>query len=349
MFGSPALHERRRIAVLPGDGIGPEIIGAARELLAQLGDFEIDERRVGGASIDLHGTALTEEVLHACRSADAVLLGAVGGPKWDTTDPKAPRPEQGLLGLRKELGLFANLRPVRPSPALLDASPLRRERIEGTDLLVVRELTGGIYFGDRGLDGDTAHDTCVYSVGEIERIADVAFRLARRKVTSVDKANILETSRLWRKTAERVSGGHPRIEFEHMLVDNAAMQLVSRPADFDVVLTENMFGDILSDEAAMLTGSLGMLPSASLGEAGAPGLFEPVHGSAPDIAGTGRANPLAMFGSVAMMLRHGIGMESEAAAVESAVDRALEAGLRTRDLGGDATTEEATRAVLANL
>jgi 3-isopropylmalate dehydrogenase len=278
-----------------------------------------------------------------------VLLATVGGPKWDSTDPDAPRPEQGLLGLRKGLGLFANLRPVRPSPALLDASPLKRERIEGTDLLVVRELTGGIYFGDRGLDGDTAHDTCVYSEGEVERIAGVAFRLARRKVTSVDKANILETSRLWRKTAERVARGHSRIEFEHMLVDNAAMQLVSRPADFDVVLTENMFGDILSDEAAMLTGSLGMLPSASLGEPGSPGLFEPVHGSAPDIAGTGTANPLAMFGSVAMMLRHGIGMEDEAAAVESALDRALESGLRTPDLGGEATTEEATKAVLANL
>jgi 3-isopropylmalate dehydrogenase len=271
----------------------------------------------------------------------------VGGPKWDTTDPDAPRPEQGLLGLRKELGLFANLRPVRPSPALLDASPLKRERIEGTDLLVVRELTGGIYFGERGLNGDTAYDTCVYSEGEVERIARVGFRLARRKVTSVDKANILETSRLWRKTVERVAEGQ-EIPLEHMLVDNAAMQLVSRPAEFDVVLTENMFGDILSDEAAMLTGSLGMLPSASLGESG-PGLFEPVHGSAPDIAGTGRANPLAMFGSVAMMLRHGLAMEDAAAAVESAVDLALGKGLRTPDLGGDASTEAATRAVLTNL
>jgi 3-isopropylmalate dehydrogenase len=330
----------KRIVLLPGDGIGPEIMAAARELLAQLGDFELDERLVGGASIDAPGVALTDEVLEACRGADAVLLAAVGGPKWDTTDPEAPRPEQGLLGLRKELGLFANLRPVRPSPALLDSSPLKRELIEGTDLLVVRELTGGIYFGDRGLNGDTAHDTCVYSVGEIERIA-------RRKVTSVDKANILETSRLWRKTVERVAEGQ-ETPLEHMLVDNAAMQLVSRPAEFDVVLTENMFGDILSDEAAMLTGSLGMLPSASLGESG-PGLFEPVHGSAPDIAGTGRANPLAMFGSVAMMLRHGLAMEDAAAAVESAVDLALGEGLRTPDLGGDASTEAATRAVLTNL
>jgi 3-isopropylmalate dehydrogenase len=337
-----------RIVTLPGDGIGPEIMVAAEQLLARLGDFELDEQLVGGASLDAHGTALTDEVLEACRRADAVLLAAVGGPKWDTTDPAAPRPEQGLLGLRKGLGLFANLRPVRPSPALLDASPLKRDRIEGTDLLVVRELTGGIYFGHRGLDGDTAHDTCVYSEGEIERIARVGFDLARRKVTSVDKANILETSRLWRKVVGRVAEGEDT-PLEHMLVDNAAMQLVSRPAEFDVILTENMFGDILSDEAAMLTGSLGMLPSASLGDGSGPGLFEPVHGSAPDIAGTGKANPLAMFGSVALMLRHGFAMENEASALESALDRALGAGLRTPDLGGDATTEAATRAVLANL
>jgi 3-isopropylmalate dehydrogenase len=338
-----------RIVLLPGDGIGPEITAAALAVLAELGEFDFDERLVGGASIDAHGTALTEEVLEACRNADAVLLAAVGGPKWDTTDPGAPRPEQGLLALRKGLGLFANLRPVRPSPALLDASPLKRDRIEGTDLLVVRELTGGIYFGDRGLDGDTAHDTCVYSEREIERIAHVAFDLARRKVTSVDKANILETSRLWRKVVTRVGESRSGTPLEHMLVDNAAMQLVSRPANFDVILTENMFGDILSDEAAMLTGSLGMLPSASLGDGSGPGLFEPVHGSAPDIAGTGTANPLAMFGSVAMMLRHGLAMETEAAALESALDRALEDGLRTPDLHGSATTEAATRAVLANL
>jgi 3-isopropylmalate dehydrogenase len=323
-------------------------MAAAVQVLDQLGEFEYDERLMGGASIDAHATPLTDEVLDACREANAVLLAAVGGPKWDTTDPAAPRPEEGLLALRKELGLFANLRPVRPSPALLDASPLKRDRIEGTDLLVVRELTGGIYFGDRGLDGDTAHDTCVYSEGEIERITRVAFRLARRKVTSVDKANVLETSRLWRKTVERVAAGEDT-PLEHMLVDNAAMQLVSRPAAFDVLLTENMFGDILSDEAAMLTGSLGMLPSASLGDGSGPGLFEPVHGTAPDIAGTGTANPLAMFGSVALMLRHGLAMAGEAAALESAVDRALGDGLRTPDLGGDATTEAATRAVLANL
>jgi 3-isopropylmalate dehydrogenase len=337
-----------RIVTLPGDGIGPEIMGAAERVLAQLGDFSFDDRLMGGVSIDAHGTALTDEVLGACRSADAVLLAAVGGPKWDSTDPGAPRPEQGLLGLRKGLGLFANLRPVRPSPALLDSSPLKRELIEGTDLLVVRELTGGIYFGDRGLEGDTAHDTCVYSVGEIERIARVGFDLARRKVTSVDKANILETSRLWRKVVSRLAEEQDT-PVEHMLVDNAAMQLVSRPAEFDVILTENLFGDILSDEAAMLTGSLGMLPSASLGDGSGPGLFEPVHGSAPDIAGTGTANPLAMFGSVALMLRHGLAMEAEAAALESAIDRALGEGLRTPDLGGDANTETATRAVVANL
>jgi 3-isopropylmalate dehydrogenase len=336
-----------RVVTLPGDGIGPEVMAAAVEVLERLGDFELDERLVGGASIDAHGTALTDEVLEACRSADAVLLAAVGGPKWDSTDPGAARPEQGLLGLRKGLGLFANLRPVRPSPALLDASPLRRERIEGTSLLVVRELTGGIYFGERGRRDSTAFDTCVYSVEEIERIAEVAFRSATRKVTSVDKANILETSRLWREVVARVGEGY-ELELEHMLVDNAAMQLVSRPADFDVILTENMFGDVLSDEAAMLTGSLGMLPSASLGADG-PGLFEPVHGSAPDIAGTGTANPLAMIGSVAMMLRHGLRREDAAARLESAIDSALDGGLRTPDLGGRATTEAATRAVLANL
>ena len=339
----------RRIVVLPGDGIGPEITAAARELLARVGDFEREEHLVGGASIDANGTPLTDDVLDVCRSADAVLLGAVGGPKWDSTDPDAPRPEQGLLGLRKGLGLFANLRPVRPRPALLEASPLRPDRIEGTNLLVVRELTGGIYFGERGRRDGGAFDTCVYSVEEIERIARVAFRAASAKVTSVDKANILDTSRLWREVVSRVhSKEFPTVKLEHMLVDNAAMQLVSSPRHFDVVLTENMFGDILSDEAAMLTGSLGMLPSASLGDSG-PGLFEPVHGSAPDIAGSGKANPLAMFGSVALMLRHGLDMERQAARVESAIDRALDAGLRTPDLGGDATTEDATRAVLEYL
>src|SRR5881227_4053513 len=313
-----------RVVTLPGDGIGPELMAPALEVLSAVGDFEFEQHLFGGASIDAHGTALTDDVLAACRDSDAVLLAAVGGPKWDSTDPDAPRPEQGLLALRKGLELFANLRPVRPSSALLDASPLRRERIEGTDLLVVRELTGGIYFGDRGRRDGSAFDTCAYDVEEIERIAEVAFRFARRRVTSVDKANVLETSRLWRETVERVAERHEGTELEHLLVDNAAMQLVARPAEFDVILTENLFGDILSDEAAMLTGSIGMLPSASVG-AGGPGLFEPVHGSAPDIAGSGMANPLAMFGSVAMMLRHGlaIGREADAARIESALDRAL--------------------------
>ena len=340
-----------RIVVLPGDGIGPEIVAAAREVLDALGEFSYDERLMGGCSIDEHGTALTDEVLAACRESDAVLLGAVGGPKWDTTDPDAPRPEQGLLGLRKGMGLYANLRPVRPSPALIGASPLREERIAGTDLLVVRELTGGIYFGDSGRDGDVAHDTCEYSAEEIDRISRTAFDAARRraqssgrkpKVTSVDKANVLETSRLWREVVGRVGADYEDVELEHLLVDNAAMQLVSRPADFDVVLAENLFGDILSDEAAMLTGSLGMLPSASLGAEGAPGLFEPVHGSAPDIAGKGCANPLATFLSVAMMLRHGLGRGEDAARIETAVDAVLGRGLRTPDLASGTVVEPPT-------
>jgi 3-isopropylmalate dehydrogenase len=340
------------IVTLPGDGIGPEILEPTLALLEALGDFEFQEHLFGGASIDAHGTALTDEVLADCREADAVLLAAVGGPKWDTTDPSKPRPEQGLLGLRKGLGLYANLRPVKPLPALYEASPLRRERIEGTDLLVVRELTGGIYFGEKTRTVDFASDVCAYSTEEIERIARTAFGAARSRVSSVDKANVLETSRLWRQV---VSELHARefehIELEHVLVDNAAMQLVSSPRHFDTILTENMFGDILSDEAAMLTGSIGMLPSASLGgsDGSGPGLFEPVHGSAPDIAGSGIANPLAMFLSAAMMLRHGLGLASEAAAVESAVEGALDAGLRTADLGGSADTVQATAAVLANI
>jgi 3-isopropylmalate dehydrogenase len=355
-----------RIVLLPGDGIGPEIVAAARRLLEELGEFHLSEHLVGGASIDAHGAALTDPVLEACRGADAVLLGAVGGPKWDSTDPDAPRPEQGLLGLRKGLGLFSNLRPVRPSPSLLAASPLREERIRGTDLLVVRELTGGIYFGDSGRDDDRAHDTCEYSTAEIERIARVgldAARGRRGKVTSVDKANVLETSRLWRETVEAVAADYDDVALGHMLVDNAAMQLVSDPSSFDVLLTENMFGDILSDEAAMITGSLGMLPSASLGHE-RPGLFEPVHGSAPDIAGKETANPLATFLSVALMLRHGLAMPDEAQAVEDAVEAALAKGVRTPDLAWvesdtppmsdvpaevEVGTEEMTQAVLAAL
>jgi 3-isopropylmalate dehydrogenase len=311
-------------------------------------DVTTEEQLFGGASIDANGTALTDDVLAACTASDAVLLAAVGGPKWDTTDPSKPRPEQGLLGLRKGMGLYANLRPVRPVPALYDASPLKREVIEGTDLLVVRELTGGIYFGEKTRTEDSASDLCAYTVTEIDRIARTAFGAARRKVTSVDKANVLETSRLWRATVVDVAADFD-VPLEHVLVDNAAMQLVSNPSDFDVIVTENMFGDILSDEAAMITGSIGMLPSASLGEPGTPGMFEPVHGSAPDIAGRGIANPLAMFLSVAMLLRHGLGLDSEAAALESAVDSALRDGLRTRDLGGDATTEQATQTVLDHL
>jgi 3-isopropylmalate dehydrogenase len=345
-----------RVILLPGDGIGPEIIVPAVQVLDAVapGQFEYETHLFGGAAIDAHGIALTSETLDACRSADAVLLAAVGGPKWDTTDPHKPRPEQGLLGLRKGLGLFANLRPVKPLPALYDASPLRREIIDGTDLLVVRELTGGIYFGEKTRTADSASDACVYTREEIDRIARVAFEAGRagrrRRVTSVDKANVLETSRLWREVVTELHAAEfSDIELEHLLVDNAAMQLVAAPRHFDVIVTENMFGDILSDEAAMLTGSLGMLPSASLGNDHTPGVFEPVHGSAPDIAGQGVANPLAMFLSAALMLRHGFGMEDEAAAVESAVDRALADGLRTPDLGGDATTEQATRGVLQHL
>jgi 3-isopropylmalate dehydrogenase len=339
-----------RVVLLPGDGIGPEIIAPAVDVLGAVGArFDYEEHVFGGASIDAHGTALTDETLAACREADAVLLAAVGGPKWDTTDPDKPRPEQGLLGLRKGLGLFANLRPVKPLPALYGSSPLRREIIKGTDLLVVRELTGGIYFGEKTRTADSASDACVYTREEIERIARVAFRSAHSHVTSVDKANVLETSRLWREVVRDLHAAEfPEIELENLLVDNAAMRLVSEPTRFEVIVTENMFGDILSDEAAMLTGSLGMLPSASLGEGG-PGVFEPVHGSAPDIAGQGVANPLAMFLSAALMLRHGFGMETEAAAVESAVDRALADGLRTPDLGGDAGTAQATQAVLEHL
>jgi 3-isopropylmalate dehydrogenase len=339
-----------KIVTLPGDGIGPEVLAAAIEILNEVApDLEYEDHLIGGAAIDATGGALPDETVAAARASDAVLLAAVGGPKWDTTDPDKPRPEQGLLGLRSALGLYANLRPVRPLPALYDASPLRREIIERTDLLVVRELTGGIYFGDKGRKDGRAYDVCEYSEGEIERIARTAFEAARSRVTSVDKANVLETSRLWREVVSRVhSAEYPNVELQHLLVDNAAMQLVSGPRHFDVILTENMFGDILSDEAAMLTGSIGLLPSASLGADG-PGVFEPVHGSAPDIAGQGVANPLAMFLSAALMLRHGLSREDDAARLESAVDRALEAGLRTGDLGGKATTAEATRAVLEEL
>ena len=346
------MSDTKQIALLPGDGIGPEVAAEAVRVLDAVvpGRLQYTEHLFGGISIDAHGTAMTDDVLAACKTSDAVLLGAVGGPKWDTTDPDKPRPEQGLLGLRKGLGLYANLRPVRAIEALVDASPLRPEIIAGTDMLVVRELTGGIYFGEKTRTATMASDVCSYTVEEIERIARTAFAAARSKVVSVDKANVLETSRLWREVVRRVhSEEFPHIELEHLLVDNAAMTLVAAPRHFEVLLTENMFGDILSDEAAMITGSIGMLPSASLGNADGPGVFEPVHGSAPDIAGQGIANPLAMFLSAAMMLRHAFGWNAEAAAVESAVDGALAAGLRTRDLGGDATTAQATESVLSLL
>jgi 3-isopropylmalate dehydrogenase len=338
------------IALLPGDGIGPEVAAAAVQVLnAVAGDLSFDEHLAGGAAIDAHGTALTDEALQACKSSDAVLLGALGGPKWDTNESGAVRPEQGLFRLRAELGLYANLRPVKPLPALYDASPLKRELIENVDLLVVRELTGGLYYGERGTSDGRAYDTMVYTVAEIERIARTGFQAAKSRVTSVDKANVLDTSRLWRSVVTRIhSEEFPHIELEHLLVDAAAMRLVAAPRHFEVIVTENMFGDILSDEASMLTGSLGMLPSASLGGEG-PGLFEPVHGTAPDIAGQGIANPLGMILSAALLLRHGLGREAEAAAVESAVDRALAGGTRPRDLGGTATTAETTAAVLEGI
>lgn len=350
-----------RVVALPGDGIGPEIVTATKRVVDEVADIEWEDHLIGGASIDQHGVALVDEVVAVCAGADAVLLGAVGGPKWDeevARNPNAPRPEQGLLGIRKALGLFANLRPVRPFDALADASPLRPELIAGTDLLVVRELTGGIYFGESGRRGDEAFDECAYSIPEIERIARVAFEAAGGRdgrVTSVDKANVLETSRLWRETVTRIAGDYPDVELDHLLVDNAAMQLVARPADFDVIVSENLFGDILSDESAMLTGSLGMLPSASLGDGTGPGLFEPVHGSAPDIAGSGLANPLATMLSAAMMLRHGFGDEEGARRIETAIDAVLADGLRTADIysGGSGEeqigTEAITEAVIEGL
>jgi 3-isopropylmalate dehydrogenase len=338
------------IALLPGDGIGPEVAAAAVQVLnAVAGDLTYDEHPAGGAAIDLHGTALTDEALAAVKASDAVLLGALGGPKWDTNEPGAVRPEQGLFKLRAELGLFANLRPVRPLRALYDASPLKRELIEGVDMLIVRELTGGLYYGERGTKDGRAFDTMVYTVAEIERIARAGFQAAKRRVTSVDKANVLDTSRLWREVVTRIhSEEFPNIELEHILVDACAMKLIAAPRHFEVIVTENMFGDILSDEASMLTGSLGMLPTASLGGNG-PSLFEPVHGTAPDIAGQGIANPIGMILSGALMLRHGLGREDQAAAVESAVDRALDKGIRSGDLGGNATTAEMTEAVLEEL
>ena len=351
---------RAKIVVLPGDGIGPEVTTQAvrvLEAVARKGGhaFEFEERLMGGCSIDAHGTALTDEVLRACQASSAVLLGAVGGPKWD--DPTAKvRPEQGLLGLRKGLGVFANLRPVKVHPALLDSSPLKPDRLKGVDILVIRELTGGLYFGqpkgrDRTAKGERAVDTLEYHDFEVRRVVDLAFRLARarrKRVTSVDKANVLESSRLWRQIATQIGQSNPDVALEHVLVDTAAMKLVQAPASLDVVVTENMFGDILTDEASVLAGSMGMLPSASIGEKG-PGLYEPIHGSAPDIAGKGVANPLGTILSAAMLLRHSLGLEVEAAAIEEAASRAITDGARTRDLGGTLSTVQMADEVLKRL
>lgn len=348
------------ITVLPGDGIGPEVAAAGRAVLERIAErhghrFKFSEQLIGGAAIDAIGEPLPDGTVASCKDSNAVLLGAVGGPKW--SDPNAPvRPEQGLLGLRSVLGVFANLRPVTVYPELAAASPIRAEILEGVDIVVVRELTGGIYFGEKSRDEFSASDICKYHTHEIERIVRVAAQLAsgrRGKVCSVDKANVLETSRLWRDVTDRLMAAEfPGIELETLLVDAAAMHLLSRPADFDVMVTENMFGDILTDEASMLAGSLGMLPSASLGET-RRGLFEPIHGSAPDIAGKGIANPCGTIASVAMLLRHSFGLAEEADAVEQAIARVIADGCRTADIatadGQTLSTSEMTAAIIGKL
>jgi 3-isopropylmalate dehydrogenase len=345
----------KKIAILPGDGIGPEVIAEAIKVMKKSEElfgyrFETEEGLFGGIAIDEKGTPLPADTLKICKDADAVLLGAVGGPKWDNNS-KELRPETGLLGIRKELGLFSNIRPAVIFDCLKDASTLKPEVLEGTDLIVVRELTGGIYFGEKFRreteSGTEAVDTMVYNVMEIERIARQGFEIAqkrRKKLASVDKANVLETSRLWRETVIRISADYPDVELEHVLVDNCAMQLLRRPSSFDVIVTENMFGDILSDEAAMLTGSIGMLSSASLGE-GSFGLYEPVHGSAPDIAGQGISNPIATILSVALMLRLTFGYEDAAASIENAVKNVLDAGHRTGDIAVDKSKAIGTTAM----
>lgn len=348
------------ITLLPGDGIGPEVVGEAIRVLDAIAGkfghtFHFAERLMGGCSIDTYGSSLTDETLADCQSADAVLLGAVGGPKWD--DPNAKdRPERGLLALRKGLDVFANLRPVKVHRALIDSSPLRPEKLGGVDILVVRELTGGLYFGQpkmRGMkDGkEYAVDTLEYYDYEICRVVELAFHLARgrkKKVISVDKANVLESSRLWRKLATDVGAHNKDVELEHVLVDTASMRLITGPASMDVVVTENMFGDILTDEASALAGSMGMLPSASLGEAG-PGLYEPIHGSAPDIAGKGIANPIGTILSAALMLRHSLKLEAEAVCIEEAVDKVITDGARTTDLGGKLTTRQMAEEIIQSL
>ena len=344
-----------KIVVLPGDGIGPEVTAAAVQTLQAVADryghqFDFQYHLIGGAAIDATGSPLPDATLQAAQSADAILLGAVGGPQW--SDPNAKvRPEQGLLAIRKALGLYANLRPVKPHAATLGASPIKPHLLQGVDLMVVRELTGGIYFGDKTRSAEDASDLCRYSVTEIERVVRHAARLARSrsgKLTSVDKANVLETSRLWRDVTTRVIRDEfPDVQLEHQLVDSMAMHLLAKPRAYDVIVTENMFGDILTDEASMLAGSLGLLPSASLGE-GKVGLYEPIHGSAPDIAGKGIANPYATLLSAAMLLRHSLGLEAEAQCVEGCVSEALDAGVFTADLtsGNPASTQAVTEAVL---
>jgi 3-isopropylmalate dehydrogenase len=339
------MSDVKKIAVIAGDGIGPEVVGEALKVLKKTEElygykFETEHGLFGGIAIDEKGTPLPQETLDICKGADAVLLGAVGGPKWDNNS-KELRPETGLLGIRKALGLFSNIRPATVFDCLKEASTLKPEVLEGTDLIVVRELTGGIYFGEKfrreGAGGEEAVDTCVYNVQEIERIVRQAFDIAMtrgKRLASVDKANVLETSRLWREVVNRIAPEYPEVELEHVLVDNCAMQLLRRPSSFDVIVTENMFGDILSDEAAMLTGSIGMLSSASLGE-GSFGLYEPVHGSAPDIAGLGISNPIATILSVALMFRLTFGYHEAAAAIEAAVKEVLDAGHRTGDIAVD--------------
>lgn len=340
------------LVILPGDGVGPEITVAATAVLRAVAGryghtFAFAEHAIGGAAIDACNDPLPAATREACLAADAVLLGAVGGPKW--SNPDAPvRPEQGLLGLRAALGVYANLRPLKVHPHLAALSPLKPERLAGVDFVVIRELTGGAYFGAKTRTADAATDECRYSVAEIQRVLRRAFQLAQtrgKRLVSVDKANVLETSRLWRATAERVAREFPDVTLEHQLVDSMAMLLLTQPARYDVIVTENLFGDILTDEAAALAGSLGLLPSASLGD-GHGGLYEPIHGSAPDIAGLGVANPLGAIASAALLLRHALKLEAEAAAVEAAVDEVLQRGLLPRDLGGDADTAAITAAVL---
>ena len=340
------------IAVLPGDGIGPEVTAGAVAVLKSVAargghTFTFSEHAMGGIAIDTHGDPLPPATLAACKAADAVLLGAVGGPKW--SDPNAKvRPEQGLLGLRAALGVYANLRPVRVHPKLASLSPLKNEKLHNVDLLFLRELTGGAYFGAKTRTADAATDECKYTVAEIERATRRAFTLARgrrNQVTHVDKANVLETSRLWRSVVTEVAKEFPDVTLEHQLVDSMAMLLLTRPNAYDVIVTENLFGDILTDEAAALAGSLGLLPSASLGE-GKAGLYEPIHGSAPDIVGKGLANPLGAILSAALLLRYSLGLEAEARDIEAAVDAVIERGVLTRDLGGTANTEDVTQAVL---